>query len=271
MRDATLSVDLNGTTIHLRDVGSGPPVVFVPGLGSGHGMFEPQVQAFRDRYRLILPDLRGNGRSGRLTGPAGAILDRQTDDLAALMDALGLERAAMVGVSYGGVVGLHFALRHPDRLAGLAIADTFADIDRRHPVEFLFWVASYAGLWVCYLPKPILKALIRLSHRRWPAARDAIPRLIEEFRPTEAVLQSLAMNEANYPPRLGQIACPVLGIVGDYTKTGVRFMKRAVAPIPRARLEIIADSFDPSNLCQPEAFNRRVGAFLEEVGRRDGC
>ena len=62
-------------------------------------MFKPQVDAFRGSHRLIRPDLRGNGRSARLVGPIGTILDRQCDDMAALLDHLGIIRVVTIGVS----------------------------------------------------------------------------------------------------------------------------------------------------------------------------
>jgi pimeloyl-ACP methyl ester carboxylesterase len=248
------------------DDGQGRAIVFIPGLGASHAMFAPQWAVLGGRYRLIGPDLRGNGGSGHLAGPVGTILDRQTDDLAKLLDNLAIDRAVMVGVSYGGVVALHFALRHGSRAAGLVIADTFVDIDWRHPVELGFLAGSYLGLWACYLPRPVMKAVAQRFYRRWPVAAAMIPSLVDGFRPTEAVLQSLAMNRVNYSPRLGDVRCPTLGIVGDATKTGVRFMDRAVRAIPSGRLEIIANSFDPSNLCQPEAFNALLAGYLEELG-----
>src|SRR4051794_30106796 len=106
MLPAMPRVSRNGSGLFSADEGSGNPVVFLPGLGATHGLFGPQGGAFRSTHRLILPDLRGNGRSGRLTGPVPTVLDRQCDDLAALLDHLGLARVVMVGISYGGTVAL---------------------------------------------------------------------------------------------------------------------------------------------------------------------
>jgi pimeloyl-ACP methyl ester carboxylesterase len=229
-------------------------------------MFDLQIRRFRETHRVIVPELRGNGESGRISRPINTIIDRQCDDLARLLDSLEIHDVVMIGVSYGGAVAMQFALRHPGLLAGLVFADTFADIDKARIVEFLFFVASYLGLWVCYLPKPILKALARHWYRHWPAAQTAIPGLVEHFRPTEAVLQSLAMNRINYVPSLHQVRCPAMGIVGDATRTGIRLMERAMNVIAGSRLEIVPDSFDPTSLCQPEAFNRLLDGFLQEIG-----
>jgi pimeloyl-ACP methyl ester carboxylesterase len=259
-------ITLNHTDLFYEDDGQGKALVFIPGLGATHGMLGPQVEAFRSTHRLIRPDLRGNGKSGRLAGPIGSILDRQCDDLAALLDYLGLAEVVMIGVSYGGAVALHFALRHPNRLAGLVAVDTFAELRAVRPMEALLLVGSYLTLWAYYLPRPLLKALGRLFYRRWPVARRVIPTLVDEFRPTEAVLQSLAMCRVDVARRLGELHRPTLGIVGDATRTGVGLMARAMAAIPGARLEVVRDSFDPSNLCQPDDFNRILAGYLQEIG-----
>jgi 3-oxoadipate enol-lactonase len=259
-------VPLDGTDLFYADEGEGLALVFVPGLGATHAMFGPQADALRATHRLILPDLRGTGQSGRLTGPIRTVLDRQGDDLAALLDHLGEAQVVMIGVSYGGTVALHFALRHPDRLAGLVAVDTFADLRPARPMEALLLAGSYLTLWAYYLPRPVLKALAGLFYHRWPVARRAIPSLVDAFRPTEAVLQSLAMCRVDDALHLGRVRCPALGIVGDATRTGVRLLERAMAAIPGSRLEVVRGSFDPTNLCQPEAFNRLLAGFLQEIG-----
>jgi hypothetical protein len=120
-------------------------------------------------------------------------------------------------------------------------------------------------LWTYYLPRPLMKALGRRFYRRWPVARCVIPTLVDEFRPTEAVLQSVAMCRVDDGRHLGQLRRPTLGIVGDATRTGVRLMERAMAAVPGARLEVVRDSFDPSNLCQPAEFNLILARFLKEL------
>lgn len=257
---------ISGADLHHVEQGSGRAIVFLPGLGAGGAMFGPQAEAFRATHRVVRPDLRGNGRSPRLRGPIGTILDHQCDDLAALLDRLNIARAAVVGVSYGGAVAFRFALRHPGRVAALVAADTFADLHRRRPMEALLWLGSYATLPAYYLPRPLLKGVGRLLLRRRPVARDLVSAMVDGFRPTEAVWQSVAMCRADDRRQLGRVNGPALGIVGDGTRTGVRMMERAMAAIPGARLEVIADSFDPSNLWQPEAFNRLLAGFLREVG-----
>lgn len=259
-------VRLNDTELFYADVGSGKPLLFIPGLGASHGMFKPQEDRFQETHRLILPDLRGNGLSGRLDRPISTVLDRQCNDLVELLDDLGISRIVIIGVSYGGAVALHFALRHEQRVAGLVVVDSFAELRLSRPMEGLLLIGSYLTLWTYYLPRPVLKFVARRFYHRWKTALAAIPSLVDGFRPTEAVLQSLAMCRIGPASHLGRLRCPVIGIVGDATRTGVRLMEQAMGAIPPSRLEVVRDSFDPSNLCQPEEFNRLLADFLAQIG-----
>jgi pimeloyl-ACP methyl ester carboxylesterase len=104
------------------------PLLFIHGGLADHRAAALYVAGLEDRYRVITPDLRGSGRSvfrGALTWDALA------DDIAGLLDHLGVERALVGGVSFGSGVALRFALRHPRRLAGLALlSPLFAGAER---------------------------------------------------------------------------------------------------------------------------------------------
>jgi pimeloyl-ACP methyl ester carboxylesterase len=103
-----------GARLFALDDGDGPPVVMVHGGMADHRAALPVAQGLTTRHRVILPDVRGSGRS-HFAGP----LDWRTlsDDLAALLDAAGLERAVVGGTSGGSGVAVRFALDNPDRLS----------------------------------------------------------------------------------------------------------------------------------------------------------
>jgi 3-oxoadipate enol-lactonase len=103
------------------------------------------------------------------------------------------------------------------------------------------------------------------QYRRWPLAQEHLVHIISGFRKHEFVLQRLAINIANHTRDLGKVKCPVLGIVGDATNIGIRYMQRAINVIPQARLEIVANSFDPTNLCQREIYDQLVAKFLKHI------
>jgi pimeloyl-ACP methyl ester carboxylesterase len=258
-------IKVNDADLFYTDDGEGKPIVFIHGLGSDHRMFEPQVDTFKKSYRLICPDTRGNGESGQLNGPVSTVLDRQCDDIAALLDQLGIRRAVFCGTSYGGVVCQHFVLRCADRVAGLVICDSFGDTKVRSLPEALLLASQYASLWAYYFPAMLAPSL-RWQYRKWPQAQKHIVEASRSMRSHETLLQRLAINRADHTSQLGRVICPVLGMVGDYSKILIRYMSRMVGAIPNARLEIIRDSLDPSNLCQQETYDSLVKAFLSDIG-----
>ncbi len=104
--------------------GDGPPLVFVHGAIMDHAQWEPQMDALSDEYTVVAYDVRGHGRTGGSARDAYSI-DLFADDLDALVSALDLDRPVLCGLSLGGCIAQVYAARHPDRLAGLVLADTF--------------------------------------------------------------------------------------------------------------------------------------------------
>ncbi|MGW9166813.1 alpha/beta hydrolase [Agromyces sp. NPDC055658] len=99
---------------------SGLPILAVHGITASHRAWDLLADGLPDR-RVIAPDLRGRGRSNRLPAPYG--LEQHADDLAGVLDALGVPRAFVVGHSMGAFVTVRLAERHPDRVAGIVLVD----------------------------------------------------------------------------------------------------------------------------------------------------
>ncbi|MEM6438510.1 MAG: alpha/beta hydrolase [Pseudomonadota bacterium] len=98
------------------------------GPGADHSIYKPAFSALSDLAQVIYLDHRGNGRS-HIGGPEDWTLDRWADDLAAFCDALEIEAPVIYGASFGGFVAQAFAIRHPDRVAGLILSNTSARYD----------------------------------------------------------------------------------------------------------------------------------------------
>ncbi|MFD5865888.1 alpha/beta hydrolase [Agromyces sp. NPDC127015] len=103
-----------------REDASGLPILAVHGITASHRAWDLLADGLPDR-RVIAPDLRGRGRSNRLPAPYG--LEQHADDLAGVLDALGVPRAFVVGHSMGAFVTVRLAERHPDRVAGVVLVD----------------------------------------------------------------------------------------------------------------------------------------------------
>lgn len=115
-------IHANGIDLHYVDRGKGEPLLLVHGIGGCGGQMGAIADALAQNYRLIIPDLRGHGWS---TGSANSFTTlNASEDLAALLNSLGLRRVRAIGVSAGGMVLLHLATREPDRISSMVLVST---------------------------------------------------------------------------------------------------------------------------------------------------
>jgi pimeloyl-ACP methyl ester carboxylesterase len=128
---ATLSLD--GFDLYYEVHGEGPPVVFAHGVGGNHASFFHQVPAFAGRYQAIVFDHRGFGNSRDAAGGPGRA--RFVADLAALLDHLKIEKAALVAQSMGGGTCAHYTVRYPERVKALVLADTLIGLELPEPLR----------------------------------------------------------------------------------------------------------------------------------------
>ena len=121
---------INGLRVRYLEWGAAgaPPVVCVHGYTSSAEAFNAPARHFQDRFRLIVPDVRGHGESA--WSPEGAYqYADQARDLGALVDELRLERFTLIGTSMGGIIAMTYAGAHPERLAGLVLNDIGPDVE----------------------------------------------------------------------------------------------------------------------------------------------
>lgn len=254
---------LNGTSLYYEMKGTGTPILFIHGHGWTHTMFQPQLDYFSKRYRVIVCDLRGNGKSGKLGQSPADIIETQCLDLILLMNDLQIREAVLVGISYGGIIVQQMARQYPERVQAIVIADSFCRNATSTILGSLHLAAAYFSWLVYYAPGELLLPSIRLLYRRWGLAYRESRRNLLAKRPSELFRQRLAISRIDYTEHLTTFRRPVLGVVGDYTEFGIACMKEVVSRLPQARLVIIPDAADPSNLCQPDTFNAVVQQFLE--------
>ncbi|HEX6619910.1 MAG TPA: alpha/beta fold hydrolase [Solirubrobacteraceae bacterium] len=148
--------------------GSGPPVVALHGLGGTKGSFMPTVAALAGEFRVIATDLPGFGDSDK---PLRAAYDARyfASTVVDLLDALGIDRAHLIGNSLGGRVALEVGLRHPDRVGRLALLAPSLAWRRDRPwAPLLRLVRPELGL-VQFAPRPIVEGIV---HRLIPGAND---------------------------------------------------------------------------------------------------
>jgi pimeloyl-ACP methyl ester carboxylesterase len=125
---APFTINCNGTQIVVETLGTGPPVVFAHGLTGTRQTTRRQLAPLCDRYTVVTYDQRGHGDSRPLTDPAAYDPLQMAEDLACVMDSLGLEHATVGGESMGAATALLFALRYPQRVDRLLLtAPAFGD------------------------------------------------------------------------------------------------------------------------------------------------
>lgn len=129
-------IDVSGARIHYLDMGSGPPIVIIHGLGGQIGNFTyALLERLTDEFRVILMDRPGSGYSRRAPGATGRITE-QAAIVAEFIRALGLQRPLLVGHSLGGAIALGVALDHPEVIKGLALIAPLTHVPKNVPAPF---------------------------------------------------------------------------------------------------------------------------------------
>jgi 3-oxoadipate enol-lactonase len=232
-------------------VGEGPPLILLHAFPFDRRMWRGTALPGR---QLILPDLRGFGASPLRPF---AIADL-ADDVASLMDALGLARAAVGGLSMGGYVALAFVRRHRHRTTALLLADTKAGPDSaeaRQGREEAIALVRTQGV-AAYLEKQIPRLLA-------PAASEELRnqlRTLGQQRPETVIAGLEALRDRpDRRPELSQITCPTTIVVGAADALTPPAEARAMAEaISGARLVELAGAGHMANLEAPEAFSAAV-------------
>ncbi|MEJ5198599.1 MAG: alpha/beta fold hydrolase, partial [Anaerolineae bacterium] len=191
-------------------------LLLVHGFPLDHRMWTAQMVGLSDEMRVIAPDLRGFGRSAAaLTGPL--TMDQHADDLAALLDALKIERAIVAGLSMGGYIAFAFWRRHRPRVAALILADTRAEPDSpqaRANRDAAAEKVRQAG--VAALADDMLPRLLAPTSMADPRRVERLRRMILDQK-AETIIAALAglRDRPDSRPTLPTINVPTLVLVGE--------------------------------------------------------
>ncbi len=267
-------LEFDGGTLAWESSGEGPGVVFLhPGLWDSR-VWDEQFGVFSRTYRVLRYDFRGYGRSSRLE-PGKPY--SHVSDLAAMMDAAGVERGALIGNSMGGGVAVDFALTHPARVSALVLASPALSGFEGTPEEEAAWEAAFADV-----ERQIEEAVtvgdlegaqeLRLRWLWAPLGTDD-PAGSRIRQIAFENLQELTMDESGEtgidPPaagRLGEIEVPTLVLPADHDPPWhERICEVLGEGIRGARLVRIPETDHVIPLRRPEEFNYVVLGFLGDV------
>ncbi|MCY7373734.1 MAG: alpha/beta hydrolase [Spirochaetaceae bacterium] len=260
---------MTSVELHVRETGSGLPVVLLHAFPLSSAMWMDQRNGLAEVARVVTPDLRGFG--GSHLGHDEPSLDHVADDVASMLDRLGLDSVVLGGLSMGGYAAMAFARRHPHRLRGLVLADTKATADPPSARDKRKRIAARldAEGTVEALVDEVLPALCGpTTVRARPLVLGRVKGLVEAAPPAAAAWAQRAM--AARPDSLDvlrEVAVPALVVRGDEDELSTREDAEAmVDALPDARMEVLAGSGHLSAVEVPDEFTAVVRKFLTDVG-----
>ena len=241
-----------------------PAVLLLGSLGSTLEMWDPQVPALAERFRVVRYDARGHGRSPVPPGPYA--LDDLVDDAVALLDRLGIARAHVVGLSLGAMTAMRLAARQPERVDRLALLCTSAQF-----VDPEAWTARAATV-----RAEGTGAVADAVVQRWftDALRASRPEVVDHWRsvvaatPAEGYASCCeAIAGLALVPDLARIAAPTLVVAGaDDPATPPDHLRTIADAVPGARLVVLPQAAHLANLEQPVAVTALLQAHLDPAG-----
>jgi 3-oxoadipate enol-lactonase len=264
--------EINGAELNYELTGDGPAVVLLHEGVCDLRMWDELVEALAPEFTVLRYDMRGYGESTLPPGPFS-----QNADLLALLDHVGIERAALVGVSYGGRVALDTAFVAPERVTGLVLASAGL---RDH--EWSSVVREFGDEEERLLDTDI-GAATDLNVRLWvdgpnrepDVAREAVRERVRTMQRRAFEIQVPAYEAQTAPGpedpvsvRLDTIEAPALIVVGDADVPDfLEIAARLEAELPDARKVVLADTAHTIPLERPDDFRELTLAFLREHAR----
>jgi 3-oxoadipate enol-lactonase len=243
----------------LEGLAERPVLALCNSLGTDFGMWDPQVPALTEHFRVLRYDNRGHGASS--TPPAGFSIADMAHDLIGLTQHLGIEKFAFCGLSLGGLIGQHLGIQHGDRLTKLVLANTAPVLPPKEG-----WDARAKAVREGGMEAIVDLAMQRVFSDGYRARNEPIAATVRTtFLATEPEGYAgacIAVREADYSQELGRIGTPTLCIGGSLDiSTPPAVTDAMTQAIPGAR-QVVLEAAHISNIEQPAPFNAAVVAFL---------
>jgi pimeloyl-ACP methyl ester carboxylesterase len=261
-------VQTSGARLYYEEIGHGPSLILIHAGVADCGMWDDQVQDFSHSFRVIRYDMRGFGRSGQAIGQYS-----NDDDLLAIMEFLEVDKAHLVGLSWGARVAVDFTLEHPDRVTGLILASP-----NLGGYEFSPELSSKIEVVDEKVAEGNSRGATELELRMWvdgparpPDQVDSTVR--ERVRKMEERIYTLYSPDASpAAPRRPAITClseiqvRTMIIVGEKDMPDILAIGRLLEKeVKGAKLKVVADAAHMLNMEKPDEFNRMTIDFLKEA------
>jgi 3-oxoadipate enol-lactonase len=247
--------------------GSGPPVVLLHPFPAHHEFWLPLAKFLSSRYQLIMPDLRGHGESELGEGPA--TMQKHASDIARIMDAAGIDRAPLIGVSIGGYLIFEFWRRFRDRVSALVLSNTKASADNSEARAARLEAANDV---LKRGPGPFLESMLQkllgeTTRRSRPDLVEGAHRMMRKMSAEDVAGVQRGMAERpDSVSTLKTIAVPTLIITGDEdTMTGLPEAEVMKQYIAGSQMKLIAKAGHYSPWEQPEEVGKMLRQFLDSI------
>jgi len=257
-------IQVNNISLYYETVGHGKPLLFLHGLGSCGADWLMQIPHFVSSYQVITPDLRGHGKSDKSRG--SYTIGELAEDMAKLLEALGIDSCDVVGLSLGSFVALQLALDYPEKVKSLTLAGTTSSIKdigkfslaiRKYLLAiFPMWLVAKVIAWSCF-PGEANRTFRKMCEARMSANDKQV------YKKLYGALMPFDVTD-----RLSEIKCPVLLISGEkdlmlppwHAKKMLQFFKNATH-------EVIPGAGHVMPIESPTTFNTLLERFLNGVKR----
>jgi pimeloyl-ACP methyl ester carboxylesterase len=235
--------DIRGFKMYVETYGNGEPLLFIHGNGGSINNFLKQIPYFAKSYRVIVADSRAQGRS---TDKGDSLTyEMMADDYAALLDAMKIDSAYVVGWSDGGINGLLLSMRHPRKVKKLAITGANLRPDA---------TAVFPEVW----------DLVRPAYLELKNKTDK-----NEVEQNGYKLLRLLIEQPHIPAQsLQQVQCPTLVIGGDFDVIREEHTVEIFKNIPNAYLWILPNSGHSTAIVYAEDFNKKIETFFKTPYRK---
>jgi pimeloyl-ACP methyl ester carboxylesterase len=261
--------------LYYEETGSGLPVVFVHEFAGDYRSYETQMRYFGRRYRCIAYNARGYPPSDVPKDPARYSQDRARDDIRAVLDALKIEQAHIVGLSMGGFATLHFGFTYPARVRSLVVAGCGYGAAPDQRAKFAaeaeaaaaqFESQTMAKAAEAYALGPTRVQFQNKDRRGWTEfAKQLAEHSTEGSALTMRGVQARRPSLFDLVEKMKTIAAPTLIMTGDEDWPCLEpalLMKRT---IPTAALVVMPNAGHAINLEDPAAFNAHIADFFHSV------
>jgi pimeloyl-ACP methyl ester carboxylesterase len=251
------TLDRDGVAIHYEVSGNGPALLLTHGYSATGEMWEGQIATLSPHFTVITWDMRGHGASDYPADQDAYSEAATVADMAALLDAVGAERAVIGGLSLGGYMSLAFHLAHPERTRALLIIDTGPGYKNDQAREG--WNANALRRAERLETQGLGDLSTASAEVRQARHRDATGL-------ARAARGMLTQRDARVIESLPAIAVPAVVIVGADDTPFLAASDYMAAKIPGAKKVVIEGAGHSANIDQPEAFNAALLGFLKGAG-----